>query len=230
MDTDQDPERALRVKRSLTIALMRIERLQRPREFQRPDSRKSWASDTRQQRLRRTLAETFGLDEAVEIDAVLDDVLTLLWRCGSHQRLQARQRTVRQPPMLGNPVGPASVAVRRGRTKGAVNFAARQLGLGLAVIWAEQTGRRPTRGVGTEAGRVQGAYFRFVKAVLAVIPRRLLTKRKGQVPGLDAFIRQSIADYQACLTHPEENRRRGLIDDSLWYDPLRDTRKAKPAN
>lgn len=105
---------------------------------------------------------------------------------------------------------------------GATNFAARQLGLGLAFLWSEQTGRRPGRTHDAIQGVEGGDYYAFVVLVLGALPRRVLRKGKGQITAPDYVVRTSIKDFIEARNAPEDYRRRGLIEEGPWLRPVAD--------
>ena len=103
-------------------------------------------------RLRRRwqlIARLMGLRNAREILAVLEDIQTLLVRCGYHlELLRSERRWERnQAKRAYRHAALRHARRRRGRPVDGVNLAYHQLGLGLAAIWATHTGRAPTRHV-----------------------------------------------------------------------------------
>ena len=98
----------------------------------------------------RRFAKLLRIDDPVEQDAVLEAMQTLITRCGYHQRSAQSQQGMINRRAVRNWRAAQHPARRRGRPLGAQNFAARQFGLGLAMIWWEHTGRGPS---GYERGR-----------------------------------------------------------------------------
>lgn len=112
---------------------------------------------------------------------------------------------------------------KRGRPQQTASLALKQLALGLAVIWAEQTGKVPTRTVkliptaepdlrGAQDDRYveAGAFHAFVGVVLSVLPAPIR-------PAPDYVVRVAIAEREASLD-PGASRSSppGLIDEALW--------------
>lgn len=166
---------------------------------------------------RDALGSSLGVDDPTELAAALDDIQTLLYRCGYHvafahdQRLQhlCRRRGSRAP-----------VRPHRGRPRSSANWVSRQLGLGLATIWFELTGKAPARrfdGIGDRGEH--GPYRAFVACVLDAVPRRLRATRKGHVPEVDYLVRASIDEFKEARSSPDETRQRGLLDESRWLAP-----------
>jgi hypothetical protein len=162
------------------------------------------------------LAQLLNLDDPAELAAALDDIQTLLYRCGYHidSSHQDRTRRINQRRDSRSVVGAPG---RRGRPAGSVNWASRQLGLGLATIWSEQTGNAPTRRVdGYGDGREHGPYREFVACVLSALPRPLRATRKGHVPEVDYLVRVSIQDFKVAHGSSNNARSHGLIDEQRW--------------
>ena len=177
------------------------------------------------------LGELLQLDDPTELNAALEDLQVLLTRCRYHlgfallQRAEYRRRKQRRA-RLDSP-GPLA-AKRRGRRPGSANWAQRQLGLGLAQIWFDHTGRRPTRrhdGYGT--GAEHGPFHTFVSYVLSALRRSLRATRKGHVPTVDYLVRMGIDDFNDVQRAPaaefgdplyasDEAQRRGIIDERRW--------------
>ena len=117
----------------------------------------------------------------------------------------------RRPPCTANESRPPA---------GAQNFAARQLGLGLAVIWFEQTGRPPSRYESDLRNRrplvhgVRGSHRRY--GASAVPQDQSLANARRRVPGPH----QHAGTFGPRMAAPEEYRRRGLIDEQLWLDSM----------
>jgi hypothetical protein len=173
----------------------------------------------------RRLAHLLGNKDPDEIKAAFAEIAVLLARIGYHWRgalarkAQRNQRVVRRSRSSMQP------AMKRGRPRGAQNFAARQLGLGLAVIWSEHTGRPPSRyEPGLESRRP--SYMEFVAAIAAAVPLLFRKSTASELPSVEYLVRTSSRDFQAALAAPDEYRRRGLIDEHLWLD--RDVRNAPP--
>ena len=177
----------------------------------------------RLRRKQQEIGQALGVDDPTELGAALEDIATLLARCLLHLRNQlASRREVRtwQARKLRATHGPA----KRGRPPGAADFAARQLGLGLATLWCEHTGRRPTR----TYSPVLGLYRRFVQLIVDTLPGTVLRKQNGRWLDIDYIVRQSAADFDKARRSREEYRRRGLIDEIPWLKA--GTRSAPPSN
>jgi len=171
--------------------------------------------------VRRVLRRFLGLRNATEIHAALEDIQTLLIRCGYHlhllrtERLWKRRdgkRAYRDPHLH-------HLKRQRGRPVDGVNLAYHQLGLGLAEIWFTYTGRRPGRcfdSIGDK--RDGGPLLGICRPRSGVLPTRLRMKRKGHLPRNDTFVRASIEAFKASRNAEEEHRRRGLIDEQRWLD------------
>jgi hypothetical protein len=206
-----------------------IERMHRARNVPTCENRKTWSPmphageqcikvHPRLWRLRRAIRRQLGLRDVREILAVLDELRTLLVRCGYHVRWKHAQRAwKRQRSALpfnrftnGGP-NPA-----RGRPRGSEDLALRQLGLGLAQLWLDLTGRQPGRRYSWATKREYGPYREFVQRVVDLPPRSLRVRRKGAVPSVDFLVRASIDELRAAQNAPEEYRRRGLIDEGRW--------------
>lgn len=176
-------------------------------------------------RLRRanaSLAELLGLSDPTEYAAAIDEVQTLLIRCGYHvraardqRRWQAQRVAVTRQDRL------APTKRRRGRPVGSANWAQRQLALGLATIWADHGGKRPTRRFDAIGERgAYGPYREFVIAVLDMVPRALRITRKGGIPDVEWLVRDGINAYHETMASSDEARRRGLLAASDWQrDP-----------
>ena len=175
---------------------------------------------------RETLGQLLGLDDPTELAAALDDINTLLHRCGYHVAFAHDERLRHLHRRRGSSaVGGARA--RRGRPRGSANWASRQLGLGLATIWFELTGKAPTRrfdAIG-DIGE-HGPYRAFVACVLGMLPRRLRATRKGHVPEVDYLVRVSIDEFKSAQASSDEARQRGLLDEkSLARRPERRRRR-----
>ena len=161
---------------------------------------------------RETLGQLLGLDDPTELAAALDDINTLLHRCGYHIAFAHDERLRHLHRRRGSSaVGGARA--RRGRPRGSANWASRQLGLGLATIWFELTGKAPTRHFDAIGGTGEhGPYRAFVACVHGMVPRRLRATRKGHVPEVDYLVRLSIDEFKSAQASPHEARRRGLLE------------------
>ncbi len=98
---------------------------------------------------------------------------------------------------------------------GAQNFAARQFGLGLAILWWEHTGRPPSR-YAPRLGSIQGSYTEFVGMIADALPPPARQASATALPGVEYLVRTSIKDFRAARNAPDEQRQRGLIDEGLW--------------
>ncbi len=184
-------------------------------------------------RLRRrsaTLGALLGVDDPTELGAALDDLQTLLYRCGYHLDLARVKRTHTQLARRGaGTVEPKLAARRRGRPAGSANWAQRQLALGLATIWADHAGRAPTRrrdayGTGDE----HGPFRDFVICVLSALPKCLLATRKGHVPKVDYVVRVGIEAFKVARQSDDEAQRRGLLDASTWQSSAPTSKDVAP--
>ena len=160
---------------------------------------------------------------------MLEDLATLLTRCALHLKHQLVTRHDVHSWQLRK-LRAIRGAGRRGRPAGTADFAARQLGLGLALVWWEQTGRRPTRTYSSILGIEKGAYRGFVQLIVDALPRRVLRKHNGRWLDIDYLVRTSIADCTEARGSSEESRRRGLLDERHWLGAeIRTTAAAPPA-
>ena len=165
---------------------------------------------------REPLAQLLKLDDPTELAAALDDIHTLLYRCGYHVDAAHQDRT-RHINKRRKSRSIVSAPARRGRPSGSANWASRQLGLGLATIWSEQTGTPPTRRVDAYGdGREHGPYRTFVACVLDALPRRLRATRKGNVPEIDHLVRVSIEEFKAARASSDKLRQTGLLEERRW--------------
>lgn len=163
------------------------------------------------------LSEVTGIDEPPELEALLQDIQTLLYRCGYHVRLTHLQRHSKVALPVARSQDTNAILPRRGRPPGTANWASHQLALGLAMTWFEYTGRVPVRRVdGYHGGREHGPYYDFVTAILSGLPRVLRATRKGHVPAIDHVVRQGIDAFKIARAHPDEARQRGLLDPACW--------------
>lgn len=162
------------------------------------------------------LAQLLKLGDPEELSAALRDIQTLLARCGYHVDFARDDRVLHINKRRGSRLIVGTPA-RRGRPPGTANWANRQLGLGLATIWFEQMGKKPTRRVDSYGdGTEHGPYREFVALVIAALPKRLLATRKGHVPEVDHLVRVSIDEFKAARGSSDEARRRGLIEEPRW--------------
>ena len=116
-----------------------------------------------------------------------------------------------------------SVPATRGRPQQTASLGLKQLALGLAVIWAETTGKAPTRTVkliptrepdlrGAQDDRYveAGPFHEFVRVVLSVVPRRVR-------PAVDNVVRLAIAEREAAVRDTGRGTiPLGLIDEATW--------------
>jgi hypothetical protein len=178
-------------------------------------------SATRLVRLRSILdakiARTLGADDPVEVDALLQEIESVLARAGYHWRSSLAKRARRNRRGERRVKAALTGTGTRGRPRGVQNFAARQLGLELATIWFERTGRPPTR-YEPSANLRRVSFMEFVAAVAGLMPLMFRKSGRPAVPGVDYLVRTSTADFRAARAAPEEYRRRGLLDESVWLD------------
>jgi hypothetical protein len=161
------------------------------------------------------IARTLGADDPAEIDALAQEIETALARAGYHWRSSLAKRA-RRNRRTGRRVGATPTGTRiSGRPSGAQNFAARQLGLELAVIWFERTGRPPTR-YESNLRSHETSFTEFVAAIAGMMPLMFRKASPSPMLGVEYLVRTSIADFRAAKAAPEEYRRRGLIDEQLW--------------
>jgi hypothetical protein len=211
-----------------------IERMRIARNVPTAENRRTWspapvpgpASDPirihpRLLRIAPQIATLLRVDDRTEIEAALVDLQTLFVRCGYHLGLRRSARQWKQQDAAlarrGSLIGRSKRG--RGRPVGAANWAAGQLGLGLATIWSEHGGRKPTRRFDAIGGSGEcGPYWDFVALILSVLPARSQIKRKGQCPKVDHLVRASIDEFKAAREAPEEYRRRGLLDEHRWQE------------
>jgi hypothetical protein len=210
-----------------------IERMRIARNVPTAENRQTWSPSPvpatapdpirihpRLRRIAPQIATMLRLDEPTEIEAALYDLQMLFVRCGYHLGLRrSARRWKKQDAALARRGSRIRHSKRgRGRPVGA-NWAASQLGLGLATIWSEHGGRKPTRRFDAIGGSGEcGPYWDFVALILSVLPARLQIKRKGQVPKVDHLVRASIDEFKAAREAPEEYRRRGLLDEQRWQE------------
>ena len=167
---------------------------------------------------REPLAQFLNLDDRTEETAALQELQTLLVRCGYHIAFALHERALyRRRRRRSGGVDRTTGTGRRGRPPGSSNWASRQLGLGLATIWFAYTGRPPTRRVdGYGDGQEYGPYRDFVGGVMGVVPRRLRATRKGCSPQVDHLVRIGVNEVNASQVSPMESLRRGLLDGRRW--------------
>lgn len=191
------------------------------RLLNRMQSRRSSAFEPRSQvpsRLRRRqhdIGQALGVDDPTELAAALEDLATLLTRCALHLKHQLVTRREVQS-WQSRKLRALRGAGRRGRPPGAADFAARQFGLGLALVWWEQTGRRPTRTYSPVLGVERGAYRGFVQLIVDALPRQVLRKHNGRWLDIDYLVRASVTDVAEARSSSEEYRRRGVLDEKPW--------------
>jgi hypothetical protein len=161
------------------------------------------------------VTRSLGVDDPVDTMAVLQEIEILLTRVGYHWRSALVQKAGRnrRSERWSRALQPSPK--RRGRPANAQNFAARQLGLGLALIWSEQTRRPPSRYESTTKV-THRSYTAFVAAIAAVVPMLFRKTVPSALPDVEYLVRTSIRDYRAAMAAPDEYRRRGLIDEQLW--------------
>lgn len=171
----------------------------------------------RLQHHREAIAQHLGVSDSTEIDAALADIATLLYRCGYHVRYSLAERAARIARKRRSRSARGSTAQRRGRKPGSANWAARQLGLGLATIWFEQRRTAPTRRVDAYGtGKPHGPYRDFVATIWTLLPERARPRRKGHVPDVDHFVRMSIDAFHEAQASADESQRRGLLPEATW--------------
>jgi hypothetical protein len=163
----------------------------------------------RLERQRPAIAAAMALDDPTEITAALEDIQTLLWRCGYHLRFLRTEQVMKRKQRSRR-------AKRRGRPVGSANWASRQFALGLAEIWRSHTGRPPTRRHDPHSGSDHGPYHEFVGLVRNLLPSSLRRTRKGHAPSVDYLVRTGIGEFQDAQKSENEARRRGLIEEHRW--------------
>ena len=155
--------------------------------------------------------------DAAERKEILQQVQVLCDRCGYHHRLALLRRNWRHRRVIRQRRSARQPRRSTGRPLGAANFACRQYMLGLALIWCEQTTRRPSRYRPLRFPSKQGSFVEFVELFLGAVTawqRASATKP----PSKEYLIRVCIKDLQAARQSLDEYRRRGLIAESLWGD------------
>lgn len=155
------------------------------------------------------------------MSAALEDIQTLLVRCGYHLRQQHFYQPLKRK-RRSRPAGSGTLP-RRGRPKGAANWAGRQLALGLAEIWRTHTGRTPTRRIYWSNGLGYGPYHDFVKMIHALLPHRLQRTWMGQVVSVDYLVRIGIDEFKDATESTSEARQRGLLEEHRWSGALPET-------
>ncbi len=163
------------------------------------------------------LARLLGNDDRHELRAVAEDLETLLARVGYHWHSAFRGRADQNRRVVRTSRAAQQPVKHRGRPIGAQNFALRQFGLGLAVIWNEQTCRRPSRYL-PKPGSRRSSYVEFVATIAAEVALPFRRSTAGATPDVEHLVRTSIQDFRSARAAPEEYRRRGLIDERLWLD------------
>jgi len=158
-------------------------------------------------------AELLQIDDPTELAAVVEAIQTLVDRCRYHQEGMLFRRRMKDWRAARR--GRKQRARRRGRPTGAANFAARQFGLGLAMIWWEHAGRLPSR-YEPARSRVAGSYVEFVVMVVGTLPPPARRGSSASSPGIEYLVRTSITDFRAARNAPDEYRRRGLIEQDAW--------------
>ena len=161
------------------------------------------------------LARLLGNNDPAELVAAAEEIETLLARVGYHWRSSLLARSDYNRRVIRMSRAAKQPAKHRGRPIGAQNFALRQFGLGLAVIWNEQTCRRPSR-YEPRPGSRRSSYVEFVAAIAAAVALPFRRSTAGATPEVEYLVRTSIQDFRAARAAPEEYRRRGLIDERLW--------------
>jgi hypothetical protein len=158
-------------------------------------------------------ANLFQIEDPTEQAAVLEDIQTLVDRCHYHHVEILSQRESRNLRMVRGAA--MQLARPRGRPKHVVNFAASQFGLGLAMIWWEHTGRRPSR-YESERLRKRGRYFEFVQMVVNALPPSPRKMPGGKIPSISYLVMASVKEFKVAMKSSAEYRRRGLIDERHW--------------
>ncbi len=166
--------------------------------------------------LKQQIAKLLRLDDPTEVLAALEDLQLLVDRCGYHFRGAFIAQMRKQERAKHRVSAGLTPARRRGRPKGSANIAARQFGLGLAQIWQEHGGQRPTRRVHWGSGRHYGPYRDFVELIVTGLADAPWLRRNGELHEVDYLLRDSVAEFKAAQQAPEEYRRRGLIDEHRW--------------
>lgn len=165
------------------------------------------------------MARTLGAEDPAEVEALVQEIETALARAGYHwrsslaKRARRNQRAERRAPAI------TGRRPKRGRPPGAHNFAARQLGLELAMIWFERTGRPPTRHE-SRLRSDRASFTEFVIAIAELMPLMFRKSGSSRMPDVEYLVRKVIADLRAARSAPDEYRRRGLIDERAWLGSL----------
>jgi hypothetical protein len=152
----------------------------------------------------------FPRHDSAERRAILFDVQTLRARCKAHWNLASDDRALRDERDFRRDRAKRFPIRKPGRPRGAANFAARQFGLGLAMIWWENTGRPPSRYEG------HGTYAEFVDLIASAVPRRVRRNPGAELPSIEYLVRESVRDFRLARASNEEYRRRGLLDERTW--------------
>jgi len=170
----------------------------------------------RLERRRAEIGKALKIDDPTELSAALEDIQTLLDRCGYHVRFQHFEAKLRSNATALRTLKPTALEKRRGRPKGSANWAERQFALGLAEIWRAHSGRRPTRRHNAFTGRDYGPYHAFVERVRGLLPGSVQRTRKSHVPSVDYLVRVGIEELKQATRSSDEARQRGLIEEHRW--------------
>jgi hypothetical protein len=167
---------------------------------------------------RNAIATALNLDDSTEVEAAVEEIQTLLVRCGYHLRYQRSERLLQRKrrSTRSNRAPGSATPPRRGRPKGSANWAARQLALGLADIWHTHIGRTPTRRIYWSNGLGYGPYHRFVALIHGLLPSPLQRTWMGDVVTVDYMVRIGIEEFKATDASPSSSRDRGLIEQHRW--------------
>jgi hypothetical protein len=177
------------------------------------------ANDDIHPRLRRVakpIAATLGLSDQVEVDAALDDIQTLIYRCGylldfTHAE-SAWKRGQKVQRRLARGRGASVPRRAAGRPRGAVDSSAAQLGLGLATIFAQHTRLNPGRRWDLMNDCEYGPYYRFVQLVVDALPM-VEWRQKRAVPNVSYLVRQSSRKHRQVQQMGTEAEHRGLLTE-----------------
>ena len=167
-------------------------------------------------RHRTAIGRALKLDDPAELSAALEDIQTLLDRCGYHLRFQHVEAKLKSERKIRRVPRPMVAERGRGRPKGSANWADRQFALGLAEIWRAHSGRRPTRHHDWLTGRDGGPFHAFVKLIRHLLPAPLQRTRKAHAPSVDYLVRIGIEELKEATASSLESRRRGLIEEHRW--------------
>jgi hypothetical protein len=159
----------------------------------------------------------FPRHDPTELRALVEEIQVLLDRCGLHVRLALAKKNWRHLRATRKRRRAAMiVGGRRGRPKGAANFSVQQYGLGLAMIWFDNTGRQPSRYLGANSRK--GCYADFVQFVVDVAPPKFRGSLAGESPSIEYLLRTSLQAFRTARASDDEYRRRGLISEKDWLD------------